>query len=88
MRAIDLYLQSEANQSQDNFGDDLEARVGQNQRLELVRLSDVLSNVLLQILDPVEPQHEPDLQRAESTAEWDLPMLQLNIERGRLESPK
>lgn len=35
-----------------------------------------LADVLLQPLDPVHPEHEPELQRAEPPAQGDLPVLQ------------
>jgi len=72
------YLQSEAYQSHENLADDLEARVRTDHRLEFVRLSDVRSDKLLQVLDSVEPQHEPEFQGAESASERNLPMLQRN----------
>ena len=70
-----LYLQSEANKAQHDFRDDLESWVGKDQRLELVSLGNVLSDMPLEILNAVQPQHEPEFQRSEPTSQRYLPVL-------------
>lgn len=68
-------LEPKADQSHDNIVYDLEAVVTQNVLLKLVSESNLLADVLLEILDSVETHHKPELERSEPSAERNLPVL-------------
>lgn len=67
-------FQAKANQAQLDLVAHLEALVLQHQLLELLRQADVVPDVLLQAGDAVGAQHEPQLERAEATRQWNSPV--------------
>ena len=64
----------EANETHGDGGGDLEPLVPPDQRLELVREGDVLSDIVPEPLLPVQTEDEPHLEGAEAAAEGDVPV--------------
>jgi len=71
-----MYLEPEADEAHSGGTDELEAGVLEDEPLELLGEGDVLADVLLQPLDAVDAQHEPQLEGPEATAQRNLPVLQ------------
>lgn len=74
-----LYLESEADEAENNFSENLESWIRQNQSLEFVSLSNMLSYEVLQFFYAINAKDEPKFQGAESASQWNLPMLKLRI---------
>jgi hypothetical protein len=69
-------LETEADETQSIFCDNMETVVIANQRLELSCQHHLVPDVVLQALYTIRPQYHPQLQGAEATGQRDLPVLQ------------
>ena len=67
-------LESEANESQGHWTEQLESRIRENLSLELLCQSHVLPNEGLQSFDSKRAEDEPHLERPEASAQRDLPV--------------
>lgn len=52
------------------------ALIGQHESLKLFRQAYAFADMLLQSIDTVVPYHKPELERTESLAQRDLPVLE------------
>jgi hypothetical protein len=69
---------AETDQIQGHRRGQLKTVVVPDPRDKLLRQSDVLPDVMLQSLDPVVPDHEPQLERAKAPAQGNLPVAVVN----------
>lgn len=67
-------LQSKASQSHLNSAEDLEAFIRNAQGFELLGEGAVATDVGLDVLNSVQPEHEPQLEGTETTTQRDLPV--------------
>jgi hypothetical protein len=70
-----VYLEAKADETHAYFCNHLKAAVSSQEGLELLCQTHLPPDVLLQSLDPVQPQNHPQLKGPESTTEWYLPVL-------------
>src|SRR5258706_8899036 len=70
--------QAEADKVQRRGSSQFEAGIASHPDGELLREAHVFANVLLQSLDSVMPDHEPQLQRSKAASERDLPVPVVN----------